>query len=77
MVSATLLMLGLRTSLAGGAAAIWIAGAALYSKHSFDLLRSATYAWSLLFALMFFLSGRWPCWVPALIRWTRGCPAGE
>jgi hypothetical protein len=57
MVSAMLLMLGLRTSLAGGAAAIWISGAALHSKHSFDLLWSETYAWSLLFALMFFLSG--------------------
>jgi len=57
MTSAILLMLGLRTSLAGSAAAIRIAGAALHSKHSFDLLRSETYAWSLLFALMFFLSG--------------------
>lgn len=57
MVSAMLLMRSLRTSLTGGAAAIWSAGTALHSKHSFDLLRSETYAWSLLFALMFFLSG--------------------
>jgi hypothetical protein len=57
VTSAILLMLGLRTSLASSGAAIWIAGAALHSKHSFDLLRSETYAWSLLLALLFFLSG--------------------
>jgi len=56
VASAILLMLGLRTSLAGCAAAICTAGAALHSKHDFNLLGSEMYAWSLLFALVFFLS---------------------
>ena len=54
---AILLMLGLRTSLAGGVAAICTAGAALHSTHSFSLLESEMYAWPLLSAFMFFLSG--------------------
>jgi hypothetical protein len=57
VASAILLTLGLRTSLAGSAAAICTAGAALHSKHSFNLSGSEMYAWSLLFALVFFLSG--------------------
>jgi uncharacterized membrane protein YphA (DoxX/SURF4 family) len=56
VASAILLMLGLRTSLAGSAAAICTAGAALHSKHNFNLLASETYAWSFLFTLVFFLS---------------------
>lgn len=57
VASAILLMLGLRTPLAGRAAAICTAGAALHSKHDFNLSGSEMYAWSLLFALVFFLSG--------------------
>jgi uncharacterized membrane protein YphA (DoxX/SURF4 family) len=56
VASASLLMLGLRTSLAGSAAAMCTAGAALHSKHDFNLSGSEMYAWSLLFALVFFLS---------------------
>ena len=55
--SAILLMLGLRTSLAGGGAAICTAGAALYGKHSLNLLGSEMDAWLFLFAMVFFLSG--------------------
>jgi hypothetical protein len=57
VASAILLMLGVRTSAAGSAAAICTAGAALHSKLSFNLLACEMYAWSLLFALVFFLSG--------------------
>ena len=56
VASASLLMLGLRTSMAGSAAAIFTAGAALHSKHDFNLPGSEIYAWSLLFTLVFFLS---------------------
>jgi uncharacterized membrane protein YphA (DoxX/SURF4 family) len=56
VASAILLMLGLRTSLAGWAAAICTAGAALHTKHDFHQLGGEMYAWSLLFALVFFLS---------------------
>jgi len=56
VASAILLMLGLRTPLAGTAAAIFTAGEALYSKHHFNLSGGEMYAWSLLFALVFFLS---------------------
>jgi uncharacterized membrane protein YphA (DoxX/SURF4 family) len=57
VASAILLMLGLRTSFAGGAAAISTAGAALYASHHQVLSVSATDAWAFLFALVFFVSG--------------------
>ena len=56
VASAILLILGLRTSLAGSAAAICTAGAALYGSHHLNLLRSDMDAWLFLFALVFFLS---------------------
>jgi len=56
VASAILLILGLRTSLAGSAAAICTAGAALYDSHHLRLLGSAMDAWLFLFALVFFLS---------------------
>jgi len=56
VASAILLILGLRTSLAGSAAAICTAGAALYGSHHLKLLGSAMDAWLFLFALVFFLS---------------------
>lgn len=55
--SAILLILGLRTSLAGAAAAICTAGAALYGRHFLNLLGSEVDAWLFLFAIVFFLSG--------------------
>ena len=57
VASAVLLILGLRTSFAGSAAAICTAAAALHCKHNFGTLGSAMYAWSFLFAFVFFLSG--------------------
>jgi uncharacterized membrane protein YphA (DoxX/SURF4 family) len=54
--SAILLILGLRTSFAGSAAAICTAGAAPYASHHLHLLGSETDAWIFLFAPMFFLS---------------------
>jgi uncharacterized membrane protein YphA (DoxX/SURF4 family) len=54
--SAILLILGLRTSSAGSVAAICTAAAALHSKHNLGLLGSEMYAWSFLFAFVFFLS---------------------
>ena len=54
--SAILLILGLRTSLAGSAAAIFTAGAALYDSHHLKMLGSVTDAWLFLFTLVFFLS---------------------
>jgi hypothetical protein len=54
--SAVLLILGLRTSLAGSASAIGTAGAALYAGHHASLFKSALDAWAFLFALVFFLS---------------------
>jgi len=56
VASAILLILGLRTSLAGSAAAICTAGAALYGSHHSNLLASEMDAWSFLFAIVFFLS---------------------
>lgn len=56
VASAILLILGLRTSLAGSAAAICTAGAALYDSHHLRMLGSAMDAWLFLFALVFFLS---------------------
>jgi uncharacterized membrane protein YphA (DoxX/SURF4 family) len=56
VASAILLILGLRTSLAGSTAAICTAGAALYASHHLKLLGGATDAWGFLFALVFFLS---------------------
>jgi uncharacterized membrane protein YphA (DoxX/SURF4 family) len=56
VVSAMLLMLGLRTSLAGGAAAMCTAGAALYANHHLRQFGSEIDAWLFLFALVFFLS---------------------
>ena len=56
VASAILLILGLRTSLAGSAAAICTAGAALYDNHHLRMLGSAMDAWLFLFALVFFLS---------------------
>ena len=54
--SAILLMLGLRTSWAGSAAALCTAGAALYASHHSKLSGGALDAWGFLFALVFFLS---------------------
>jgi hypothetical protein len=54
--SAVLLILGLRTSFAGGVAATSTAAVALHSKHTVYLLGSEMYAWAFLFALVFFLS---------------------
>jgi uncharacterized membrane protein YphA (DoxX/SURF4 family) len=56
VAGAILLILGLRTSLAGSAAAIFTAGAALYDSHHLKLLGSLTDAWLFLFTLVFFLS---------------------
>ena len=57
VAGAILLMLGLRTSLAGSAAAISTAGVALYANRHLELPWNAMDAWGLLFALVFFLSG--------------------
>jgi uncharacterized membrane protein YphA (DoxX/SURF4 family) len=56
VASAILLMLGLRTSWAGSAAALCTAGAALYARHQLKLSGGALDAWGFLFALVFFLS---------------------
>jgi uncharacterized membrane protein YphA (DoxX/SURF4 family) len=56
VVSAMMLMLGLRTSLAGGAAAMCTAGAALYANHHLRQFAGEIDAWLFLFALVFFLS---------------------
>jgi uncharacterized membrane protein YphA (DoxX/SURF4 family) len=56
VVSAMMLMLGLRTSLAGGAAAACTAGAALYANHHLRQFGNEIDAWLFLFALVFFLS---------------------
>ncbi len=56
VVSAMMLMLGLRTSLAGGAAAVCTAGAALYASHHLRQFGNEIDAWLFLFALVFFLS---------------------
>src|SRR5260370_19429473 len=57
VASAILLIVGLRTLLEGGAAAICTAGAAVYASHPLVLSGSAMDAWAFLFALVFFLSG--------------------
>jgi uncharacterized membrane protein YphA (DoxX/SURF4 family) len=56
VASAILLILGLRTPLAGGAAAACTAGAALYAGHHLKLSGGALDAWAFLFAIVFFLS---------------------
>ena len=56
VVTAVMLILGLRTSWAGSAAAIGTAGAALYVSQRINLWRSEMEAWLFLFALVFFLS---------------------
>jgi hypothetical protein len=56
VASAILLILGLRTSLAGAAGAICSAAAAVYASHHQILPGSAIDAWAFLFALVFFLS---------------------
>jgi hypothetical protein len=56
VTSAVLLILGLRTSFAGGAAALCTAGAALYGSRHVNLLGSAIEAWLFMFATVFFLS---------------------
>jgi uncharacterized membrane protein YphA (DoxX/SURF4 family) len=57
VASAVLLILGLRTSFAGGAAAICTAGAALHAHLNSNLPGSDLYVWSFLFAIVFFVSG--------------------
>jgi uncharacterized membrane protein YphA (DoxX/SURF4 family) len=57
VTSAVMLILGLRTSVAGSAAAICTAAVALHGNHSFGPLGSEMYAWSFLFAIVCFLSG--------------------
>jgi len=57
VASAVLLILGLRTSLAGSAAAICTAGAALHTHLNSCLPGSDLYVWAFLFAIVFFLSG--------------------
>jgi uncharacterized membrane protein YphA (DoxX/SURF4 family) len=54
--SAVMLILGLRTSFAGGAAAVCTAAAAFHGKHNLGPLGSQMYAWPFLFAFVFFLS---------------------
>jgi hypothetical protein len=54
--SAVLLILGLRTSWAGGAAAISAAGSALHARHYMNFTGVNLNGWFLLFALVFFLS---------------------
>jgi uncharacterized membrane protein YphA (DoxX/SURF4 family) len=56
VASAILLAFGLRTSIAGSAAAICTAGAALYARHHLNLTGSGTDAWLFLFLIVFFLS---------------------
>jgi hypothetical protein len=56
VASAILLILGLRTSVAGGAAAIATLGAGLYGTSHVDLFANDVDAWLGLFALVFCLS---------------------
>jgi uncharacterized membrane protein YphA (DoxX/SURF4 family) len=56
VASAILLILGLRTPLAGSVAAACTAGAALYAGHHLKLSGGALDAWAFLFAIVFFLS---------------------
>ena len=55
--SAVLLTLGLRTTLAGSAAAICTVGTAFYGRHHLNPLGSGMDAWLFVFAIVFFLSG--------------------
>jgi uncharacterized membrane protein YphA (DoxX/SURF4 family) len=54
--SAIMLILGLRTSFAGGAAAVCTAGTALYCNAQVSLPGNGGDAWLFLFGLVFFLS---------------------
>jgi len=54
--SAIMLILGLRTSLAGSASAISTAGSALYGSYHSNLFGSDMDAWLFLFVLVFVLS---------------------
>jgi hypothetical protein len=56
VASAMMLILGLRTSLAGSAAAVCTAGAALFASHHLRRFASEIDVWLFLFALVFFLS---------------------
>jgi uncharacterized membrane protein YphA (DoxX/SURF4 family) len=56
VASAILLVFGLRTSVAGTAAAICTAGAALYARHHVNVPSSDTDVWLFLFLIVFFLS---------------------
>lgn len=56
IASAVLLMLGLRTSWAGSAAAFCTAGSALYATRPLNFPGAAMNAWFFLFALVFVLS---------------------
>jgi uncharacterized membrane protein YphA (DoxX/SURF4 family) len=56
VASAIMLILGLRTSWAGGAAALCTVGAAAYASHHLNLLGNEMDGWLFLFALVFSLS---------------------
>ena len=56
VASAIMLILGLRTTLAGSAAAVCTTGSAWYGIHHVNLSGSDVYAWFFLFALVFVLS---------------------
>ena len=56
VASALLLILGLRTPLAGSTGALCTAGAALYASQHLKLFGTSMEAWIFLFALVFFLS---------------------
>jgi uncharacterized membrane protein YphA (DoxX/SURF4 family) len=56
VASAILLVFGLRTSVAGTAAAICTAGAALYARHHVNVPSGDTDVWLFLFLIVFFLS---------------------
>ena len=56
VASATMLILGLRTSLAGSAGAMCTAGAALLGSQHLNLSGTEMEAWMCLFAILFFLS---------------------
>jgi uncharacterized membrane protein YphA (DoxX/SURF4 family) len=56
VASATMLILGLRTSLAGSAGALCTAGAALLGVQRWNLSGTEMDAWLCLFAVLFFLS---------------------
>jgi uncharacterized membrane protein YphA (DoxX/SURF4 family) len=89
VASAIMLILGLRTALAGSAAAICTAGAALYGSRHINLLGSDAVAWLSLFALVFVLSSALPLMGPGAysldarlsgwrtIRLSSGKPSGR